>query len=338
MKLSFLFFGHTPDEKWTLCRQMGITHAIAKLAPDLTGLAPVYEYSSLEKALNVFEENGFRLTGLEGDQFDMTRIKLGLAGREGDIELYCRMLENMGRAGVRLLCYNFMYPGWYRNSTAIAERGGALVSGFSNTKAVAEPVSKYAPVSEQQLWENYHYFLENVLPVAEANNVRMALHPDDPPVPVLHGIARILTTAAAVRKALSFSSSPSHGLTFCQGTYATMNEDVISLVHEFGRMKKIFFVHVRDVLGSCGDFRETFHDNGPTDMFQVMKAYREIGFDGPLRSDHVPTMAGESNQHFGYEMKGNLFGIGYIRGLIDAVDSTILTEMKRKTISSSSVL
>lgn len=319
MKLSFLFFGNQPDEKWQLCRQMGIDYAIAKLAPELTGEPSIDDLSSFTRSKEIFEEQGFKLIGLEGDQIDMTKIKLGLEGRQKDVERYCRMLENMGKLNVELLCYNFMFTGWYRTDKALPERGGALVSGFSYEKALKEPDNKYAPVTESQLWENYHWFIEQVMPVAEANDVKMALHPDDPPVSSLHGIGRILTSAAAIRKALSFSDSPSHGLTFCQGTYTTMNENVLELIQEFGSKKKIFFVHIRDVMGTPENFHETFHDNGPTDMFKMMNGYKEIGFKGPLRSDHVPTMAGEDNEHPGYEMKGNLFGIGYIKGLLDAL-------------------
>ena len=318
MKLSFLFFGNTPDEKWQLCRQMGIDYAIAKLAPELTGAASIDDFASFERSKNVYEANGFQLIGLEGDQFDMFRIKLGLAGKERDIERYCKMLENMGKLGVNLLCYNFMATGWYRTHTNLPERGGAIVSGFDYETAKKQPISPYGTFSEAQIWENYHWFIEQVMPVAEANGVKMALHPDDPPISPVNGIGRILTSAAAIRKALSFSDSPSHGLTFCQGTYTTMNAPVLDLIREFGVEEKIFFVHIRDVVGTPENFRETFHDNGPTDMYEMMKAYRKIGFDGAIRSDHVPTMAGESNAHFGYEMKGNLFGIGYIKGLMEA--------------------
>jgi mannonate dehydratase len=317
MKLSFLFFGNKPDEKWTLCRQMGIDYAIAKLAPELTGEPAIDDYDSFARSKEIYEANGFQLLGLEGDQFDMHRIKLGLQGKEKDIERYAKMLENMGKLNVGLLCYNFMATGWYRTHTSLPERGGAIVSGFNYETAKNEPISKYGTFSESQIWENYHWFIEQIMPVAEANSVKMALHPDDPPISPIHGISRILTSADAIRKALSLSESPSHGLTFCQGTYTTMNENVLELIDEFS--KKIFFVHIRDVVGTPDNFRETFHDNGPTDMFKMMKAYHKIGFDGPLRSDHVPTMAGESNAHFGYEMKGNLFGIGYIKGLMDGL-------------------
>lgn len=298
---------------------MGIDYAIAKLAPELTGEEPVFNYASFARSKEIYEEHGFQLYGLEGDQIDMTRIKLGLEGREKDVDLYCSMLENMGKLGVKMLCYNFMFTGWYRTHKAVPERGGALVSSFSYEDALKEPDNKYAPVSEEKIWENYQWFIERVMPVAEAAGVSMALHPDDPPISPVHGIGRILISAAAIRKALSFSDSASHGLTFCQGTYTTMNEDVLSLIHEFGEKKKIFFVHIRDVMGTPKNFRETFHDNGPTDMYKMMNAYKETGFDGPLRSDHVPTMYGESNEHAGYEMKGNLFGVGYIKGLIDAL-------------------
>jgi mannonate dehydratase len=318
MQLSFLFFGDKPDEKWILCRQMGISHAIAKLAPEITGQPAIDNVEVLRNVVERYEANGFKLIGLEGDQFDMTRIKLGLEGKEADLDRYCAMLENMGKLGIRLLCYNFMYPGWYRTHKNLPERGGAIVSGFVYEAAQNEPRSPYAPISENQLWENYHAFIEKVLPVAERSGVRMALHPDDPPVPVLHGISRIFTSADAVRKALALRESTSHGVTFCQGTYTTMNEDVESLIHEFGNRRKIFFVHIRDVRGTPLEFRETFHDNGPTNMYRMVKAYRKIGFDGPIRSDHVPTMEGEANENVGYEMKGNLFGIGYIKGLMEA--------------------
>lgn len=311
MKLSFLFFGNKPDEKWQLTKQMGIDYAIAKLAPELTGEKSIDDYDSFARSKEIYEANGFTLYGLEGDQLDMTRIKLGLEGKEKDIAKYCAMLENMGKLSVKLLCYNFMYTGWYRTHKALPERAGALVSGFNYEAALKEPLNKYAPISENQLWENYQWFIEQVIPVAEANGVKMALHPDDPPVSPLHGIARVLTSAAAIRKALSFSDSPSHGLTFCQGTYTTMGEDVEALIYELS--SRIHFVHIRDVVGTPDNFRETFHDNGPTDMFRMMKAYKNIGFTGPLRSDHVPTMYGESNEQVGYEMKGNLFGIGYIK-------------------------
>ena len=317
MKLSFLFFGNQPDEKWVLARQMGIQYAIAKLAPDLTGQLPLWDVESFRRTHNIFRENGFQLIGLEGDQFDMTRIKLGLPGRDEDLDHYRQMLENMGRLGVQLLCYNFMATGWYRTHKDLPERAGALVTGFDYETSRHEPLTKFGEVPAEKIWENYTYFLEAVLPTAEAAGVQMAMHPDDPPVPTLHGIGRIFISAKATRRALSLSDSPAHGLTFCQGTYTTMGENIPALIDEW--KERIRFVHIRDVTGTPSHFRETFHDNGPSDMVTAFRAYRDAGFTGPLRSDHVPTMAGEDNRTHGYEMKGNLFGIGYMKGIMDAL-------------------
>ncbi|WP_461789664.1 mannonate dehydratase [Pedobacter sp.] len=322
MKLGFLFFGDNPDEKWELCKQMGVQCAIAKLAPELTGRQEPWRYDAMYTAYSNFEDNGLKLIGLEGDQFDMNRIKFGLPGREVDVMHYCEMLENMGRLGVKLLCYNFMAGiGWYRTHTALKERGGALVSGFDYAYSSLQPLTSYGGLEEERLWDNYAWFLEQVLPVAEKAGVKMALHPDDPPVSPLRGIARIFTSADAIRRALALSENSSHGLTFCQGTYVTMGEDVVALIEEF--RKRIFFVHVRDVIGNNVNFRETFHDNGPTDMVATFKAYKQFCPDIPLRSDHVPTMAGEDNENHGYAMKGNLFGIGYMKGLMEALEISV---------------
>ena len=242
----------------SVCRQMGIDHAIAKLAPNLTGDLSIDHYESFARSKMIFEEHGFQLCGLEGDQFDMHRIKLGLPGKERDIEVYQKMLENMGRLKVSLLCYNFMATGWYRTHHALPERGGALVSGFNYDTAKNEPVSTYGEFSENQIWDNYQWFIEQVMPTAEANNVKMALHPDDPPISPVHGIARILTSAKAMEKALSFSDSPSHGLTFCQGTFATMNENLEEMILKYKKNDRIFFVHIRDVIGTPFNFRELF--------------------------------------------------------------------------------
>ncbi|MDO9256871.1 MAG: mannonate dehydratase, partial [Bacteroidales bacterium] len=305
--------------KWELVKQMGVKYAIAKLAPELTGKLPPWDFDSLKSSKQTFADAGFDLIGLEGDQMDMMRIKLGLPGRDEDIEKYKQMLVNMGKLGINLLCYNFMATGWFRTSKEIEERGGALVTGFTNQDGQKLPPTEYGHVPAEKIWENYQYFIEQVIPVAEKSRIKMALHPDDPPVPELHGIGRILINAECIRKALSFSESPSHGLTFCQGTYVTMGENIPSLIEEFGNKGKIFFVHLRDVVGTPDSFRETFHDNGPTDMPEMLRLYKKTGFSGPLRSDHVPTMAGEGNDHAGYEMKGNLFGIGYIRGMMDTL-------------------
>ncbi|MGK7393302.1 MAG: mannonate dehydratase, partial [Candidatus Cyclobacteriaceae bacterium M3_2C_046] len=192
-----------PDErKWTLARQIGVNYAITKAAPELSGKPAPHNFDALQSIKDDFNKSGFQLYGLEGDQFDMSPIKLGLANRDEWIEKYQQMLRNMSRLDIRLLCYNFMAViGWFRTRVDIEERGGALVSEF-NSEEATELVPKEQRISEEKLWQNLYYFLEAVLPVAEECGIEMALHPDDPPVSPLKGVGRILTSAASFDKIL----------------------------------------------------------------------------------------------------------------------------------------
>jgi len=307
-----------PDIKWKLAAQIGVKYAVTKAAPELTGQLPPWDFESLRQTQQRFMQSGFKLYALEGDEFDMSRIKLGLPGRDEDIERYQDMLRNMGRLEIPLICYNFMAGvGWHRTRTDLMERGGALTSGF-DIRDVSEQQTTLL-ITEEQMWVNYSYFIRAVIPVAKAAGVKMGLHPDDPPVSPLLGYARIFTSAAAFRQALALIDSPNHGITFCQATFKAMGENVFDLIREFGEKAKVFFLHFRDIEGTATCFRETFHDNGPTDMAAVLTACRDAGIKCLIRPDHTPTMAGESNASPGYEMQGNIFAIGYIKGLLDAL-------------------
>ncbi|MGG5819074.1 mannonate dehydratase [Falsiroseomonas sp. HW251] len=319
-----------PDRRWTVARQMGVTAAIAKLAPDLTGRLPPWNFESLAATLREYRAGGFEVVGLEGDQFDMRRIKLGLPGRDEDIDRYRAMLVNMGRAGVPLLCLNFMVLGWQRSGTAVPGRGGALVTAFRAEEAEALGVTEAGEVSAGRMWENWTYFIRAVAPAAEAAGVRMALHPDDPPVPRLRGVARILTSTEAMARAVAEAASPAVGFTFCQGSIATMGEDVAAAARRFGSAGQIAFVHVRDVRGRADSFVETFPDEGDTDMAAVFRAYAELGLDCPIRPDHAPAMDGDPRHdgpvqgtNVGYEANGMIYTVGYMKGLAQASGITL---------------
>ena len=304
-----------PNLQWTLAAQLGVKYAVTKAAPELTGMPDPSNFAALKTVRDRFAASGFTLYALEGDEFDMNRIKMGLPGRDEDIERYCRMLENMGKLGIKLLCFNFMAGvGWYRSTSDLAERGGALTSGF-DLKTIANDVP--LKLSEEQLWNNLLYFLKRVAPAAEKAGVQLGMHPDDPPVSPLFGYSRILISADAYRRVLAEVASPALGITFCQATFRAMGENVEALVKEFG--KKIFFFHFRDITGTRGEFRETFHDNGPTDMPRLLKLVAEYAPECLIRPDHTPTMAGESNASFGYTMQGNLFAVGYLRGILETL-------------------
>jgi mannonate dehydratase len=313
------FLPAAPDRSWLLAKQMGVTHAICKCAPELTGLSAPDDLDALRTLRDRFAAEGLRLHGLEGDEFDMQRIKLGLPGRDEDIARYQQMLRNMGELGIPLLCYNFMATiGWFRTNARVPARGGAVSNRFCLADVEPGQVPVHLRVSEEQLWENYEYFIRRVLPVAEASGVRMGLHPDDPPLSPLRGVGRIFTSAAAFDRAMALSDSASHGITYCQANFRAMGEDLIASATRFA--ERIAFVHFRDVEGCAADFTETFHDNGPTDMPAMLKHYHDIGFRGPIRVDHVPSMAGEEDLPHGYAQLGRLFAIGYMKGILDSHD------------------
>jgi mannonate dehydratase len=171
-------------------------------------------------------------------------------------------------------------------------------------------------ISEDHLWANYVYFIERVLPVAEAAGVKMSLHPDDPPLSPLRGVGRIFSSPAGFRRALALSPSPAHNVTFCQANFLAMGAEVAACAREFA--PRIAFVHFRDVRGTRESFEETFHDDGPTDMAGMLKLYHDLGLDVPIRADHVPSLVGEEDLPPGYAYLGRLFAIGYMKGIMHA--------------------
>jgi len=326
MILSMLLPPANAADKWMLAKQMGVTHAITKAAPELSGLTPPYDFNSLKTVRENFAAAGIKLVGLEGDQFDMSAIKLGLDNRDECIEKYRQMLRNMGRLDINLLCFNFMAViGWYRSRADIVERGGALTSCFDCSHVGGELVEESLRISEEKVWENLFYFLDAVLPVAEEAGVKMGMHPDDPPLSPLMGVGRVLTSAANYNKVLDKFPSPNLGVTFCQATFKTMGEDLKKVSGEWLRRKKIFFIHIRDTEGGSKNFRETFIDEKPGFIADMLDHYHSHGFDGVIRSDHAPAMHGEAQKDFGggisvgYQMMGHLFANGYIKGCCDAL-------------------
>jgi mannonate dehydratase len=198
-------------------------------------------------------------------------------------------------------------------------RGGSLVTSFDKSLIDDAPPTELGPISEEALWENLAYFLERVLPVAEKWNVKLAMHPDDPPLSPIRGVGRIMSSIDNYQRLMDMAPSPMNGITLCQGNFTLMTDDLPGVIRHFGEQDKIFFVHFRDVLGTVENYEEAWHDAGKTDMLACMQAYRDIGFEGVLRPDHVPTVEGDSNENAGYSSFGRLFALGYIHGLRQAV-------------------
>jgi mannonate dehydratase len=308
-----MFLPPVSDHRWKLAAQVGIHNAVCRINP----VYDLFDLKSMSAAQQGFRDAGFEIAVLEGDQFDMSRIKLGLPGRDEDLEKYQMMLRNMGRLGIPVLCYNFMAGiGWFRSRTDIPYRGGAITSRWSRDDVPEEPLK----FSHEKLWDNYAYFLKAVLPAAEEAGVVMCLHPDDPPVPELKGYPRIFTSASAFRRMLDLANSPNAGITFCAATFRAMGEDDMALIREW--KDKIHFVHLRDNQPVPGGFMETFHDNGPTNLAERIKLLSELKMDVLLRPDHAPTMFGENNDEPGYAALGRIFAIGYFKGILDSMEKT----------------
>ena len=314
MKLAW-YLPTLPSVKWKIATQLGVEYAVAALPAERYYMKP-WDFKALLYAKESLNDAGLKLEVIEPAP-PHYKIKLGLPGRDEEIEIFKQVLRNMAALDIPVLCYNFMpQSGWYRTSFAKKGRGGALVTAFDSKLMQAAPqLTEAGTQTDIQIWDNYKYFMDKVLPVAEACKVKLALHPDDPPVPSLQGVSRIFRNVENFDKALELYPSDYNGITFCQGYFAAMNEDIPSLIRHFGR--KIFFVHFRDIRGDADAFEETFHDEGQTDMKACMRAYKEIGFDGVIRTDHAPVMAGESGENPAYEMLGHIFATGYLKGLLE---------------------
>jgi mannonate dehydratase len=275
-----------------------------------------------------FRDRGLPLTVIE-DSPPMDAIRTGGAGRDAELDALFTLVESMGRLGIPVLCINFMAgSGWARTSTTIRGRGDAYVSGYDHAVVSGLGDVPAAPISRERMWQNLAWFLERIAPAAETAAVRVALHPDDPPLPEMRGIARILSTLDDLERAVDLAHSPNVGITFCQGNIALMTDDVPAAIRRFAARNCIHFVHFRDVRGTPGRFVETFHDEGPTDMYACMRAYLECGVDAPMRSDHVPTLDGDDNDRPGYSTLGRLWAVGYMLGLREAAAAEVAARSK----------
>ncbi len=324
MKLALMLRPENQD-RWVLASQIGVNHAIVPVSRVLTNVTRDRYLDTLKKIKTDYEASGLSIAGVESHPVAAEKIKLGLPGRDEEIANYCAVINALGKVGIPMCCYNFMAGiGWYRTKVDTPERGGALASEFDNKVAKRQGLTEWGEISEEKIWANLTYFLKRVIPVAEKAGVKMALHPDDPPISPLRGIGRILTSARAFRRVLQIMPSPVNGIAFCQANFKLMGENIQALVREFGGQGKIFFVHLRDVQGTGERFRETFHDNGPTDMAEMLKLYHDVNFRGPIRPDHAPTLADESNERPGYAMQGKVFAIGYIKGIMEALNIPVM--------------
>jgi mannonate dehydratase len=248
------------------------------------------------------------------------RIVLGKEGWEAQTERYKRILGHLGKVGVTIVAYNFMPQVSedamvVRTNLDVATRGEARTSRFRRAEVGPQTlVHNEAPIARAAMWENLERFLAAVLPAAEAAGVRLALHPDDPPLSPLCGLERIADSVASFERVLALSPSRSNALTFCVGCFAELGVDVVDLIGVFA--ERIPYVHVRNIRGTPDDFVETFPDDGQVDLPALFGRLYDLAFDGYLRVDHAPQLAIDpGGGAAGYGLPGHIFSLGYLRGL-----------------------
>ena len=305
-------FDSKHDLSWDYAKQCGVNHGVIKLPED--GKFDLTNPAHWDSLCNKFNNFGIKPIVIEPMPNCLhDHIKAGDDMRDESIEKVIKMLPIMRQQGITTICFNFMaYIGWLRTADNIVVRGGAKVTGFDLSDF--EPTD--AVITSEQLWGNYEYFIKSVIHYAEKYGIKLALHPDDPPLEKLGNVSRIMVSYENIKKAISIVRSDMLGVTMCQATYHIMGEDLHKVITEL--KDKIFFIHFRNAIGNKFKFNETFHDNGEIDMAEIIHLYNSLGINVPIRVDHVPLMANEDNTNPGYTILGRLFAIGYLKGILDA--------------------
>ena len=235
---------------------------------------------------------------------NMPEVTLNLPGRDKKIEEYKQYLRNLGEAGIYYTTYAHMGNGIWSSGRADDPRRARpassiwrarIKSGVWDGKQFHEPLSHGRVFTQEEIWDNYTYFIKQVAPVAEEAGVRIGIHPDDPPVPVLAGVPRcIFGNFDGYRRAMEIANSPNVGICLCCGTWleggkALTGKDPEEMIRYFGA-DKIWKIHFRNVSAPLPHFVETFMDNGYYDMYKIMKALRDVNFDGIVILDHTPAL------------------------------------------------
>jgi mannonate dehydratase len=276
-------------------------------------------FEDLQAQQKRFGRFGMRIYSGVHYSYRSPRIQLGRPGRDQDIETYQRFLRDLGRLGIPVASYDF-HPG-NTYTTKMVQRRGYTAREFDldDFRRNVEKQEFDREYSADDIWANYTYFVKAVLPVAQEAGVRLALHPDDPPITKMNGVAKLFTHYDGYHRAEQIADgSPYWGLTFCVGTWSEggtkMGKDVFEMIRDFGGRGKIFEVHFRNVSGPLPHFVEAFPDDGYLDMYNVMKTLQEVRFTGAAEPDHVPKLAGDS----GILRAGTAYCIVYMRTLLRA--------------------
>ena len=293
-----------------------------------------YSVATLRKHKDLVEFYGLKWAAVRMAPLEWTyKWMLGLRGAEEQIENYKKTLRNMAEVGLNFIIFNMHALRIYRTSSEAPDRAGSKATSFDISLATDSPLMEHPnsafdiewvpdgerqPKTDDEMWANLKRFLEEITPVAEEVGVRVGLHPDDPPVPSISGVARIMRSPEAFRKYLDLVPSDNTGVVFCQGCFTEMGCDLVQEITHFGSRGKIFSVDFRNIKGELNNFQETFPETGNADMVETMKAYRDAGFDGWITPDHAIHLDGDSDWGHRYWA----YAVGHIRGIDQALKGT----------------
>lgn len=331
-----------------------VTLKYIKQIPKMAGIVsaiydiPVGEPWPMDKIIelkNKIEAEGLKLSVIESVPVHED-IKLGKSTRNQYIENYKTTIRRLGEAGIKVVCYNFMPVfDWTRTdleyqlpdgSTALIfdenmvekmdpSTGELSLPGWDTSytkESMKALLDEYKEIDEEKLWGNLEYFLKEIIPVAEESDVKMAIHPDDPPW-CIFGLPRIITKEENLERFLSLVDNPYNGLTLCSGSLGVSKDnDMARLVRKFG--KKIHFAHTRNVkITGPKSFEEAAHPSeyGSLDIVEILKAYHEVGFEGPMRPDHGRMIWGEQGKP-GYGLYDRALGAMYLTGIWETLEKT----------------
>lgn len=346
MKLSFRWYGEGDPVKIEYIKQIPSMDSIVTAIYDVA-VGEIWDMESIMSLKETVENIGLKFDVIESVPVHED-IKLGLPTREKYIENYKENIVNLSKAGVKVICYNFMPVfDWTRSqldkrledgSTTLVYykeqvdkmdplKGELSLPGWDSSYTKAElktTFDQYSGIGEEDLWANLEYFLKEIIPVAEANNVKMAIHPDDPPWPIF-GLPRIITTEENIDRFLKLVDSKYNGLTFCTGSLGSGDfNDIVKMVDKYSEQGRIHFMHVRNIkLVGESSFEETAHysSEGSLDIVEIMKALYKNGFDGYIRPDHGRMIWGETGRP-GYGLYDRALGAMYIAGIWETLEKT----------------
>jgi len=341
-------FHELTEERLRFAAQIGVS-GLQMNNPSLPGDSR-WEEADVKALVDQVEEAGLKFEAIENVPTHFYhKAMMGLEGRDEQIENYQATIRAVARAGVPVLGLHFMPNSVWTTDRSGKTRGGATARRFDMSVVEAhiddlEKLRAFMPttlgrassmplfgkdgpfISEEMMWSNYEYFMKAVLPVAEEEGLKLALHPDDPPVPMLGGVARLFYKPDNFKKAYELvGQSPSWTLDLCLGCCSEMvggKDNVKEMIEYFAPKKAISYIHFRDVQGTVPDFTECFIGDGNFDPAEVMILLAENGFEGFLLDDHVPKMDGDSD----WNHRGRSHAIGYLQGLINM--ATFLGKMK----------